>query len=61
MSQLMGPIVSRQIIEYAQRRAAAKVSNEPLPYIGNAIGAAFGLFLLTCSASIFTHFFFYRA
>lgn len=60
-SQLMGPLVSKNLIQFAQLKAANKAAGLPIPGIGRGIGDAFGLLLLTISASVFQHFFFYRA
>lgn len=59
-AQLMGPLVSRDLIRFAQDRAAAASAGQPGPSIGRGIGDAIGLLLLTCMASVFQHFFFYR-
>lgn len=59
-AQLMGPLVSRDLIRFAQERAAAHSAGQPGPNIGRGVGDAIGLLLLTCMASIFQHFFFYR-
>lgn len=61
MSQLCSPLVSKNLIQFAQSRAAAKAANEALPGIGRGIGDAFGLTILIMMGSIFQHFFFYRA
>ncbi|KAG2369151.1 ABC protein [Suillus spraguei] len=60
-SQLMGPIVLRQIIIFAQERSAATIAGTPGPDIGRGIAMAVGLFLLTVTASICTHQFFWRS
>ncbi|KAG1832564.1 ABC protein [Suillus subalutaceus] len=60
-SQLMGPIVLRQIIVFAQERSAATIAGTPVPDIGRGIAMAFGLFVLTVTASVCTHQFFWRS
>jgi hypothetical protein len=60
VAQLMGPLVSRDLIRFAQERAAASSAGRPGPNIGRGVGDAIGLLILTCMASIFQHFFFYR-
>lgn len=50
--QLMGPLVSKALITFSQERAA---NPDHPPSIGRGIAMAIGLFLLTISASIFTH------
>lgn len=50
--QLMGPLVSKSLIKFSQQRAAHP---ENPPNIGRGIAMAIGLFLLTISASVFTH------
>ena len=59
-AQLMGPLVSRDLIQFAQEKAANRAAGRPLPNIGRGVGDAIGLLLLTCASSIFQHFFFYR-
>ncbi|KAG1891771.1 ABC protein [Suillus fuscotomentosus] len=60
-AQLMGPIVLRQIILFAEERSAAIIAGTPGPNIGRGIAMAFGLFGLTVMASICTHQFFWRS
>ncbi|KAG1887345.1 ABC protein [Suillus subluteus] len=60
-AQLMGPIVLRQIIVFAQERSDATIAGTPVPNIGRGIAMAFGLFALTVMASVCTHQFFWRS
>ncbi|KAG2140137.1 ABC protein [Suillus clintonianus] len=60
-AQLMGPIVLRQIIVFAEERSAAIIAGEPAPNVGRGIAMALGLFALTVTASICTHQFFWRS
>ncbi|KAG2075298.1 ABC protein [Suillus decipiens] len=60
-SQLMGPIVLRQIIIFAQERSAATIAGTPGPDVSRGIAMALGLFLFTVTASICTHQFFWRS
>lgn len=60
-AQLMGPIVLRQIILFAQERSAAIVAGTPVPSVGRGIAMALGLFALTVTASVCTHQFFWRS
>ncbi|KAG2153342.1 ABC protein [Suillus clintonianus] len=60
-AQLMGPIVLRQIIVFAQERSAARNAGEPVPNVGRGIAMAFGLFALTVTASVCSHQFFWRS
>ncbi|KAG2348012.1 ABC protein [Suillus weaverae] len=60
-AQLMGPIVLRQIIVFAQERSAATIAGTPVPNVGRGIAMALGLFALTVMASICTHQFFWRS
>ncbi|KAG1750098.1 ABC protein, partial [Suillus lakei] len=60
-AQLMGPIVLRQIIVFAQERSAAVGVGAPVPNIGRGIAMALGLFALTVTASVCTHQFFWRS
>ncbi|KAG8878402.1 hypothetical protein FRB97_002483 [Tulasnella sp. 331] len=57
-AQLMGPLVSKALIKFGQERAANPSSP---PNIGRGIALAIGLFLLTITASICTHQFFWRS
>ena len=61
MAQLCSPLVSKDLIRFAQARYSAQASGQPLPGIGRGIGDAFGLTLLIMMGSIFQHFFFYRS
>lgn len=61
MAQLCSPLVSKNLIQFAQARYAAESSGLPLPGIGRGIGDAFGLTILIMMGSIFQHFFFYRS
>ncbi|KAG2145396.1 ABC protein [Suillus bovinus] len=58
---LMGPIVLRQIIVFAQDRSAAIIAGTPAPNVGLGIAMAVGLFALTIIASVCTHQFFWRS
>ncbi|KAG1737506.1 ABC protein [Suillus paluster] len=60
-AQLMGPIVLRQIIVFAEERSAAAITGEPVPNVGRGIAMALGLFALTVTASVCTHQFFWRS
>ncbi|KAG2037724.1 hypothetical protein BDR03DRAFT_1091732 [Suillus americanus] len=60
-AQLMGPIVLRQIILFAQERSDATAAGTPVPNVGRGIAMAFGLFALTVTASVCTHQFFWRS
>ncbi|KAG2075302.1 ABC protein, partial [Suillus decipiens] len=61
ISQLMGPIVLRRIIVFAQERSAANIAGTPGPDVSRGIAMALGLFLFTVTASICTHQFFWRS
>lgn len=61
MAQLCSPLVSKNLIQFAQARASAQASGLPEPGIGRGIGDAFGLTILIMMGSIFQHFFFYRS
>ncbi|GJE88588.1 ABC transporter C family protein [Phanerochaete sordida] len=60
-SQLMGPLLVKAIINFSKERAAAKAAGEPIPSMGRGAGMAIGLFLLTVSASVSQHQFFWRS
>ncbi|EKM58258.1 uncharacterized protein PHACADRAFT_171522 [Phanerochaete carnosa HHB-10118-sp] len=60
-SQLMGPIIVKNIINFAKARSAARGDDEPVPSIGRGVGMAIGLFCLTVTASVSQHQFFWRS
>ncbi|KAG1728440.1 hypothetical protein EDB19DRAFT_1642493 [Suillus lakei] len=53
--QLMGPIVLRQIIIFAEERSAAIITGEPVPNVGRGIAMALGLLALIVTTSVCTH------
>jgi ATP-binding cassette subfamily C (CFTR/MRP) protein 1 len=55
-SQLMAPLVIRTLIRYAQAHGHGDTAN-----IGSGVGMAIGLFLLTVTASVCQHQFFWRS
>lgn len=61
MSQLCAPLITRNLIEFAQEKAAARASGAPEPNIGRGVGDAIGLLLLTIMASVWQHAYFYRS
>ncbi|ELU37127.1 ATP-binding cassette transporter protein YOR1 [Rhizoctonia solani AG-1 IA] len=58
VSQLMAPLLTKAIIQFAQERSRG---DSNAPHIGRGIGLAFGLPLLTICASVCTHQFFWRS
>lgn len=62
-AQLMGPLITRQIILFAQERSNAKANPADFaqPNIGRGVAMAIGLFLITVFASVCTHAFFWRS
>ncbi|KAH7335823.1 ABC protein [Rhizoctonia solani] len=58
VSQLMAPLLIKAIIQFAQDRSRGGPSP---PHIGQGIGLAIGLPLLTICASVSTHQFFWRS
>ncbi|KAG9119276.1 hypothetical protein FRC07_005764, partial [Ceratobasidium sp. 392] len=58
VSQLMSPLLVKAIIKFAQERGRG---GPDAPHIGNGIGLAIGLPLLTICASVCTHQFFWRS
>ncbi|CAE6437055.1 unnamed protein product [Rhizoctonia solani] len=58
VSQLMAPLVTKAIIQFAQERSRG---GPDAPHIGRGIGLALGLPLLTICASVSTHQFFWRS
>ncbi|KAG8903099.1 hypothetical protein FRC01_009328, partial [Tulasnella sp. 417] len=59
--QLMGPLVSKALINFGKERWYRKVNGLPEPGVGRGIAMAIGLGLLTIFASIGTHQFFWRS
>lgn len=59
----MSPLVTRQIILFAQERARHTADPEQYaqPHIGRGVGMALGLFFLTIMASVCQHQFFWRS
>ncbi|KAI0768143.1 ABC protein [Trametes elegans] len=60
-SQLMGPILVKAIINFGKEHAAYFEAGKTPPGIGRGVGMAIGLFLITVTASVCTHQFFYRS
>ncbi|KAG2147643.1 ABC protein [Suillus clintonianus] len=58
-TQLMSPLVLRQIIVFAEERSAAIAAGESVPNVARGIAMAFGLFLLSVTQSVCTHQFFW--
>ncbi|KAL5632055.1 hypothetical protein ACGC1H_000172 [Rhizoctonia solani] len=58
VSQLMAPLLIKAIIQFAQERSRGGPN---APHIGQGIGLAIGLPLLTICASVCTHQFFWRS
>ncbi|KAJ1300470.1 hypothetical protein OPQ81_005285 [Rhizoctonia solani] len=58
VSQLMAPLLTKAIIQFAQERSRGGANT---PHIGQGIGLAIGLPLLTICASVCTHQFFWRS
>ncbi|CAA7271099.1 unnamed protein product [Cyclocybe aegerita] len=61
ISQLMGPLVVKAIINFAKDRESAKSRGEEGPSLGIGFAMAVGLFLLTMGSSIGHHQFFWRS
>nr|GAT50189.1 ABC protein [Mycena chlorophos] len=60
-SQLMGPLVVKAIINFANDRATARQQGTEPPSVGRGIGMAFALIAVVISASVFQHQFFWRS
>ncbi|KAI6039827.1 ABC protein [Pisolithus marmoratus] len=60
-TQLMGPLVLKAIITFAEQRSAAHSAGEPLPNVGRGIGLALGLWVLTIVASVCINQFFWHS
>ncbi|KAI0733631.1 ABC protein [Fomitopsis betulina] len=56
-SQLMGPILVREIINFSKARSVAEQNGQPMPNIGSGVGMAIGLFCTTVTASRRAQFF----
>ncbi|KIO14761.1 hypothetical protein M404DRAFT_118392 [Pisolithus tinctorius Marx 270] len=61
VAQLMGPLVLKAIISFAEQRSAAHSAGEPLPNVGRGIGMAIGLWALTIVTSVCTNQFFWHS
>ncbi|KAF9448313.1 ABC protein [Macrolepiota fuliginosa MF-IS2] len=61
MSQLMGPLLVKAIINFAKERGALKARGEAEPSLGRGIGMAIGLFFLIVLTSLMQHQFFWRS
>ncbi|TFK28166.1 ABC protein [Coprinopsis marcescibilis] len=61
VTQLMGPLLVREIINFAKEREFAKENGLPKPNVGRGIALAIGLFLLTVTFSIAQNQFFWRS
>ncbi|KZW00021.1 ABC protein [Exidia glandulosa HHB12029] len=60
-AQLMGPLISKAIINFAKERATARQNGDPMPSVGRGVGMAIGLFWITVVASVSQHQFFWRS
>lgn len=54
-AQLMGPLISKSLINFGKERAARKAAGEEPPDIGRGFGMAIGMGLLTITFSVCTH------
>ncbi|KAI6039826.1 ABC protein [Pisolithus marmoratus] len=61
VAQLMGPLVLKAIITFAEQRSAAHSAGEPLPNVGRGIGLALGLWVLMIVASVCMNQFFWHS
>lgn len=61
VAQLMGPLVLKALITFAEQRSAAHSAGEPLPNVGRGIGMAFGLWALTILTSVCNNQFFWHS
>ncbi|KAI6009305.1 ABC protein [Pisolithus marmoratus] len=52
VAQIMGPLVLKAIISFAEQRSAAHLAGEPLPNVSRGIGMALGLWILTIVTSL---------
>ncbi|KZS94671.1 ABC protein [Sistotremastrum niveocremeum HHB9708] len=60
-AQLMGPLLAKAIIRFSQNRLTAKAEGREMPSIGRGVAMAIGLFLITITASVCQHQFFWRS
>ncbi|KAJ3572547.1 hypothetical protein NP233_g3005 [Leucocoprinus birnbaumii] len=61
ISQLMGPLLVKALINFTQARADGQALGEQVPNVGRGIGMAIGLFLIIILASLMQHQFFWRS
>ncbi|KIO01559.1 hypothetical protein M404DRAFT_149655 [Pisolithus tinctorius Marx 270] len=61
VARLMGPLVLKAIISFAEQRSTARLAGEPLPNVGRGIGMAIGLWVLTIVTSVCTNQFFWHS
>lgn len=60
-SQMMGPLLLKSIISFAEERSAARASGGTPPNVGAGISMALGLWFLTIITSMCTNQFFWRS
>ncbi|KAI6099711.1 ABC protein [Pisolithus sp. B1] len=61
VAQLMGPLVLKALLTFAEQRSTAHSAGEPLPNVGPGIGMAFGLWALTIVTSVCNNQFFWHS
>ncbi|KAI6165738.1 ABC protein [Pisolithus thermaeus] len=61
VAQLMGPLVLKALLTFAEQRSTARSAGEPLPNVGPGIGMAFGLWALTIVTSVCNNQFFWHS
>ncbi|KAI5990317.1 ABC protein [Pisolithus orientalis] len=61
VARLLGPLVLKAIISFAEQRSTARSAGEPLPNVGRGIGMAIGLWVLTIVTSVCTNQFFWHS
>ncbi|KXN81322.1 Multidrug resistance-associated protein 1 [Leucoagaricus sp. SymC.cos] len=61
VSQLMGPLLVKAIINFTKEREALKARGEAAPGVGQGIGMAIGLFFIIILTSLMQHQFFWRS
>ncbi|KAF5359779.1 hypothetical protein D9756_003206 [Leucocoprinus leucothites] len=61
ISQLMGPLLVKALINFTQDRGSRRARGEEPPSVGRGIGMAVGLFFIIILASLMQHQFFWRS
>ncbi|KIY51798.1 P-loop containing nucleoside triphosphate hydrolase protein [Fistulina hepatica ATCC 64428] len=61
ISQLMWPVIAREIITFASERSVAQAKGEKGPSMGRGVGMSIAIFIVIITTSVCTHQFFWRS